>query len=164
MTNLNTYITDRISHYAPGREDGGTATLQRIRRRDYANLEPQAVLIIVSQVITYLHTRHQDLETEANRLQALQPINATAYYRKDHQGQPRYLYLHHPTHNDAPRKRQYVGADPARQAQAMAHIKAYHDLVKVQTEITEVDHRLAAITGQLARALQAATMGLATLW
>lgn len=164
MTDLNTYITNRINYYAPDRTDGGAATLEAIRRRDYANLEPQAVLIIVGQTITYLHTRHTTLQVETARLEQLHPIEATLHYRKDRHGQPRYLYLLHPTHNDGSRRRQYIGADPAKQAQAMARIEAYEDLLQVQAEIREVSHRLAAITGHLARALTAATHSLGPQW
>lgn len=164
MTDLNTYITDRISYYAPGRANGGAATLETIRRRDFATLEPQAVLIIVSQVITYLHTRRGALDVQVIRLQALQPVNATTYYRRDRQGAKRYLYLNYPAHNGQPRRREYVGTDPTRQATALARLQAYDDLVQVQTEIREVDNRLAAITGHLARALFTATMGLDRIW
>lgn len=164
MTDLNTYITDRLKYYAPNREDGGAATLRTIHRRDYANLEPQAVLIIVGQVITYLNTRHMSLKVEAERLQQLGPIQASPHYRKDRHGKPRYLYLIHPTHNDGSRRRQYIGADPARQRQALALLDAYDELVEVQAEIREVSNRLAAITGHLARALLAATIGLASEW
>lgn len=164
ITDLDTYLTDRIKYYAPDRKDGGAATLQAIHRRDYASLEPQAVLIIVGQVITYLHTRHMGLRDKATQLQQLQPVNATAYYRKDTKGQPRYLYLNHPIHNDRPRKRQYIGADPARQRQALDRIEAHKDLVQVLAEMGEVGRRLSAITGHLARALIAATIGLTPQW
>lgn len=164
MTDLNTYITERIGYYAPGREDGGAATLQAINRRDYATLEPQTVLIILGQAITYLATRRGILDIQVTRLQALQPINATAYYRKDRNGHPRYLYLNYPSHNNTPRKRQYIGADPARQHQAMTRLQAYDDLVKVQAEIQEVDHRLVAITHHLACSLLAATKGIDRIW
>lgn len=164
MIDLNTYITERIGFYAPGREDGGAATLKAIQRRDFATLEPQAVLIIVGQVITYLHTRHNVLQMEENRLQGLQPVNATTYYRRDHHGAKRYLYLNHPSHNAHPRKRQYIGADPARQTAALARLQAYKDLVVVQEQLREVNHRLDAITGHLARSLLAATKGVDRIW
>ena len=54
MTGLDTYVTNRISHYAPGRSDGGAAT-------------PQA--------ITYLRTRRETL-AEAACLEQLQPVLA----------------------------------------------------------------------------------------
>lgn len=164
MTDLNTYITNRISYYAPGREDGGAAILQAIHRRDYASLKPNAVLLILTQTITYLYTRHTELLKDSAKLEKLQPVNATAYYRRDREGAKRYLYLNHPTHDNGPRIRQYIGADPTRQHQALDRIKAYEDLVKVQTEIREIDHRLAAITGHLARSLLAATKGIDRIW
>jgi len=99
MTNLNTYMLTRISNYAPGRTDGGAATLQAlrrgsgqaIRRRDYNTLDPHATLVIVDQAITYLHTRRQALAEEATRLEQLQPVLATPHWRKCRHGQPRYL-------------------------------------------------------------------------
>lgn len=164
MINLNTYITERIGFFAPGRRDGGTAILEAIHRRDFADLEPQAVLIIVSQVITYLTTRQGTLGIEEIRLQARQPVDASAYYRRDTKGAKRYLYLNHPAYNGRPRRREYVGADPGRQAAALARIDAHQELIKVQAEIREVSHRLTAITGHLARALVTATKGINHIW
>ena len=165
MTNLNTYMTERISHYAPGRMDvGGAAILQTIRRRDYNALDPHATLVIVDQSITYLRSRRETLEAEAARLEGLQPVLATPHWRKDRDGQPRYLYLIHPTQDDGSRQREYIGADPEKQAEALARVEAHDKLVQVRAEIREVDHRLAAITGHLARALHAATNGLDPYW
>jgi hypothetical protein len=67
--------------YAPGRTDGGAATLQALRRgsgqairqRDYSALDPHATLIIVDQAITYLRTRREALAEEATRF--VRPIN-----------------------------------------------------------------------------------------
>jgi hypothetical protein len=159
MTDLNASMNNRISHYAPGRSDGGAATLQAIRRRDYGQLEPHAVLIIVDQAITYLRTRRETMAEEAARLEQLRPVLATPHWRKDRHGQPRYLYLIHPTQDDGSRRREYIGADPDKQAEALARVKAWDELQAVRSEIREVDHRLAAITGHLARALHAAANG-----
>jgi hypothetical protein len=164
MIELNTYITERIGFYAPDRTDGGAAILETIHRRDFANLEPQAVLIIVGQVITYLITRQGTLGIQETRLQARQPVDASAYYRRHNRGAKRYLYLNHRIQDNRPRKREYIGADPGRQAAALDRIDAYEELVKVQAEIREVSNRLAAITGHLSRALLAATMGLDRVW
>ena len=159
MTNLNTYMANRISHYVPGRTDGGAATLQAIRRRDYNALDPHATLVIVDQAITYLRSRRETLEAEATRLEGLQPVLATPHWRKDRHGQPRYLYLIHPPQDDGSRKREYIGADPEAQAAALARVKAWDELQAVKNEMREVGHRLAAITGHLARALLAAANG-----
>jgi hypothetical protein len=164
MTDLNTYMLTRIRHYAPGSSHGGDAILQTIRRRDYNALDPRATLVIVDQAITYLRTRRETLEAEATRLQALDPIEATTYYRPDRDGKPKYLYIHHPARDGRPRRREYVGADPEKQQAALARIQAYKDLQEAKAELREVDHRLAAITGHLARALLAATSGLDPYW
>lgn len=160
MTDLTTYMTTRISHYAPGRTDGGAAILQAIRRRDYNALDPHATLVIVDQAITYLRTRREVLQAEEARLRALDPIEATTYYRLDRDGKPKYLYIHHPARDGRPRRREYVGADPEKQQMALARIQAHKDLQDVKAELREVDHRLAAVTGHLARALHAAANGL----
>jgi len=164
MTDLNDYMTTRISNYAPGRADGGAETLQAIRRRDYNALDPHATLVIVDQAITYLHTRREALAGEATRLEQLRPVLATPHWRKDRHGQPRYLYLIHPTQDDGSRQREYIGADPEAQAAALRRVKAWDELQAVRSEIREVDHRLAAITGHLTRALHAATSGFDPYW
>lgn len=159
MTNLNTYMINRISNYAPGRTDGGAATLQAIRRRDHNALDPHATLVIVDQAITYLRSRRETLVEEATRLEQLQPVLATPHWRKDRHGQPRYLYLIHPTQDDGSRKREYIGADLEAQAEALARVKAWDELQTVESEMREIVHRLAAITGYLARTLHAAANG-----
>jgi hypothetical protein len=164
MTNLNTYMTNRISNYAPGRTDGGAATLQAIGRRDYNALDPHATLVIVDQAITYLRTRREALAREAARLEQLRPVLATPHWRKDRNSQPRYLYLIHPTQDDGSRKREYIGADPDKQAEALARVKAWDELQVVKNEGREIVHRLAAITGHLARALLAAANGFDPYW
>jgi hypothetical protein len=161
MTDLDTYMINRISNYAPGRTDGGAVTLQAIRRRDYNALDPHATLVIVDQATTYLRSRRETLEVEATRLEQLHPVLATPHWRK---GQPRYLYLIHPTQDDGSRQREYIGADPEAQAGALARVKAWDELQAVKNEIREVDHRLAAITGHLARALHAAANGFDSYW
>jgi len=143
MTDLNVYMTNRISHYAPGRTDGGAGTLQAIRRRDYNALDPHATLVIVDQAITYLRTRRETLETEAACLKQLRPVLATPHWRKDRHGQPRYLYLIHPTQDDGSRKRDYVGADPEARATALARVKAWDELQAVKSEKREIAQRFA---------------------
>jgi hypothetical protein len=101
---------------------------------------------------------------EAARLEGLQPVLASPYWRKDRHGQPHYLYLIHPTQGDGSRRREYIGADPEAQAEALARIEAHEKLVQVRTEIHEIDHRPVAITGHLARALRSATNGLVPYW
>jgi len=83
---------------------------------------------------------------------------------EDRGGRPRYLYLIHPTQHDGSRQREYIGADPDKQAEALARVEAYEKLVQVRDAIREIDHRLAAITGHLAHALLAATNGLDSYW
>jgi hypothetical protein len=62
---------------------------------------------------------HKALAEEAARLEQLQPVRATPHWRKDRHGQPRYLYLIHPTQDDGSRQREYIGADPDKQAEAL---------------------------------------------
>ena len=164
MTDLNTYVTNRISNYAPGSSHGGDAILQTIRRRDYNALDPHATLVIVDQAITYLRSRREALETQATRLEGLRPVLATPHWRKDRHGQPRYLYLIHPTQDDGSRKREYIGADPEAQALALRRVKAWDELQATRSEMREIDHRLAAITGHLACALHAAANGFDPYW
>jgi hypothetical protein len=104
--------------------------------------------------------RRETLEAEANCPEGLQSVLAIPHWRKDRHGQPRYLYLIHPTQDDGSRQREYIGADPEAQAEALARVKAWDELQAVKNEMREMDHRLAAITGHLARALHAAANGL----
>jgi len=83
---------------------------------------------------------------------------------EDRNGQPRYLYLIHPTQDDGFRKWEYIGAVPEAQTEALARVKAWDQLQATESELREIDRRLAAITGHLARALLAATDGLDSHW
>jgi hypothetical protein len=80
---------------------------------------------------------------EAARLEGLQPVLASPYWRKDRHGQPHYLYLIHPTQDDGSRKRDYVGADPEARATALARVKAWDELQAVKSEKREIDQRFA---------------------
>jgi len=82
MTDLTTYMATRISNYAPGRTDGGAATLQAIRRRDYNALDPHATLVIVDQAITYLREFALEQQDDAYGLALV--ANALAAYDPDH--------------------------------------------------------------------------------
>ncbi|NVM57944.1 MAG: hypothetical protein HWN51_07490, partial [Desulfobacterales bacterium] len=66
--------------------------------------------------------------------------------------------------DDGSRRREYIGADPEAQTEALARVKARDELQAVKNEMREVNHRLAAITGHLARALLAAAKGFDPYW
>jgi hypothetical protein len=52
-------------------------------------------------------------------------------------------------YEDGSRQREYLGADPKARAAALARVKAWDELQAVKSEMREIDHRLAAITGHL---------------
>jgi len=102
--------------------------------------------------------RLADLQTEATRLQTLNPVNATPHYHKDSHGQARYLYLIHPQVNGE-RKRKYVGSKPERIAAALLRVQAHRDLVEVQRQAADVRSRLELVARYLEAALRAAEGG-----
>lgn len=77
------------------------------------------------------------LATIAN-LGATGITNATPHYRDQ-----KYLYLIHPTASDGTRRREYIGADPARQADALARIARWTDH---QTAIALANRQTARLT------------------
>jgi hypothetical protein len=91
--------------------------------------------------------RRKTLEAEAARLEQLRPVLATPHWRKNRHGQPRYLYLIHPTQDDGSCLREYIGADPEAQAAALARVEAWDELQATKSEMRGIDHRLAAVNG-----------------
>jgi len=65
-------------------------------------------------------------------LKALGLIYASEYWRKDSDGQPKYFYLLYPLKQGEPRRRDYIGCDPARieaARQGLARAKEYDALM-----------------------------------
>ncbi|WP_108610839.1 hypothetical protein [Aminobacter sp. MSH1] len=84
-----------------------------------------------------IETRNKELLVEMDALESQGLIYATEYWRPDVAGNSKYLYLHYPQRGPQ-RNRQYVGADPAKIAEAQAGIaraKAYDKLASEQAGI-----------------------------
>jgi uncharacterized sporulation protein YeaH/YhbH (DUF444 family) len=58
------------------------------------------------------------------QLEAAGVVQASAYWRKDRAGNPTILYLNHSSQNGQ-RRREYVGKDPAKQADALLRIERW---------------------------------------
>jgi len=130
---------------------------------------PNIHLDEISQDLHALHTHLAALHAQIAALETAGVTPATPHWRKDQHGRPRLLYLLHPSHNGQ-RKREYIGADPAKQAQALARVQRYqqrdqlihqanhltarlahlhHDLHDLHTAITELGEQCR--TNELAR-------------
>ncbi len=70
--------------------------------------------------------------TRMAALEALGLIYASEYWRKDSDGRPKYFYLLYPLRQGEPRRRDYIGCDPARieaARQGLVRAKEYDALM-----------------------------------
>lgn len=120
---------------------------------------PYNLIDLTGRALNALYDRRQELLAEVARLETLDPVDAKPHYRKAHpHGDPRYLYLVHPQKNGM-RKREYIGADPEKQAAGLARIEAHKQLVACQRDLNAIETRLAVITRLLLRCLRVAIDG-----
>lgn len=64
------------------------------------------------------------IQDRITQLEQAGVTQASVYWRKDSTGNPTILYLNHPS-QDGQRKREYVGKDPTKQAEALARIERW---------------------------------------
>jgi hypothetical protein len=74
----------------------------------------------VPQAVAAALRAYQSLADQINDLEQAGITNASPFFRDQ-----KYLYLVHPTAADGTRQREYIGADPARQADALARLDRY---------------------------------------
>jgi hypothetical protein len=159
MDSIQKTMTSFIENVRQGQPHSGHDLLAAARYPNMCRADPHALLHLIGQAINHLHTHRKTLQDEERRLLSLNPVQATPHYRRDANGEPKYLYLIHPTQANGQRQREYIGADPAAQAAALARIKAHDDLLQIQCLISTASQHLDAINENLARALLAATRG-----
>jgi len=148
-----------IEDFCQGQPNSGHDILEAARYPQRCNANPQAMLTLIGSAIEHLKGHHNALLVEQDRLRGLNPIQATPHFRKDKDGNPKYLYLIHPTQANGERKREYIGADPDAQAAALARLQAHDDLIQVQGLIETAIEHIRAIKENLARAVLASVRG-----
>lgn len=85
---------------------------------------------------------------ELRRLDADGRIYATPHYRAG-----RYLYLIHPT-KDGERRRDYIGADPAKVADALRQVDNARNYDALEAEMLRIEGALYAATNQIEAAIR----------
>jgi len=154
-----------IENFRQGQPNSGHDLLEAAHYPSRCAANPHAMLTLIGLAVDQLHTHRETLRAEEQRLLGLDPIQATPHYRKDKDGNPKYLYLLHPTQANGERKREYIGADPDAQAAALARLQAHDDLTQVQRLIAVATQHLDAINENLARTILAAARGpIANRW
>lgn len=86
-------------------------------------------------------------------------IRATPYYRKDARGNPRYLFLIHPTAKDGSRRREYVGVDEEKKAQALAAVVRWQERERLKVELANRRSAYRAAIATLCQALRYVEQG-----
>jgi hypothetical protein len=129
-------VLDRAPAGAPGGPlDGSDATIPELA---VALVEAAALL---DQEIAVIAARIEELT-------ALGCVRATPYWRKDAHGRPYSLYLIHSTQANGTRQRQYIGADLAKQAQALVGVTRYQERAQLIAALDARRHaQQAAATG-----------------
>ena len=101
-------------------------------------------------------------EAELKRLDTAGRIYATPHYRKG-----RYLYLLHPTDSTGSRKREYIGANPERVAEALAKVQNARNHDELSEQSRRAQHALNVAAYQMGRIIEelerVAPLDLATL-
>nr|CAC79150.1 hypothetical protein 15.4 kDa [uncultured bacterium] len=88
-----------------------------------------------------------EIETVSQRMAALKKagiIYASEHWRKE-KGEPKYFYLLYPQQPGEPRKREYIGCDPERIAEArqgIARSKEYDELATILAGLTSRVHHV----------------------
>jgi len=91
-----------------------------------------AVASEVKPLIEALASEMAVITTRMAKLEALGLIYASEYWRRDNDGQPKYFYLLYPLKQGEPRRRDYIGCDPARieaARQGLTRAKEYDTLM-----------------------------------
>jgi len=82
-------------------------------------------------------------------LQAAGLIYATEHWRKGSNREPKYFYLLYPQKQGEPRKREYIGCDPARIAEARAGIVRAREFDALSTRLSGLNGRVRTVAGSL---------------
>jgi hypothetical protein len=82
-------------------------------------------------------------------LQAAGLIYATEHWRKDANQEPKYFYLLYPQKQGEPRKREYIGCDAARIAEARAGIGRAKEFDALAARLSSLKSRVKTVAGSL---------------
>jgi hypothetical protein len=85
-------------------------------------------------------------------LQADGLIYATEHWRKDANQEPKYFYLLYPQKQGEPRKREYIGCDAVRIAEARAGIGRAKEFDALAARLSSLKSRVKTVAGSLSDA------------
>lgn len=86
-----------------------------------------------------------DISARMVELQKAGLVYATEHWRKGADGEPKYLYLLYPQKTGEPRKREYVGCDPVRVAEARAAIVRAGEYDELAGRLAALSYRARSI-------------------
>jgi len=92
--------------------------------------------------------RRRDLLAEIAALEEAGITDAHLYWRKEPGKQKRFLYLVHPQKNGQ-RRREYVGSDPGRVAEAKRMVDRYKLRTKRTQELAKINDQLTSLLRRL---------------
>jgi hypothetical protein len=98
----------------------------------------------VAQGLRALETHLVAIQEQVADLEQAGVTEASPYWRKDKEGNPRILYLIHPS-QDGQRKREYVGVDPAKQVDALARVQRWEQRQRLIKQANQLTSRLSQI-------------------
>lgn len=84
-------------------------------------------------------------------------VYATEHWRKGSDGEPKYFYLLYPQKAGEPRRREYVGCDPDKIAEARAGIARAKEYDELQRQLSGLTGRIRQAGGSLNDARRALT-------
>jgi hypothetical protein len=103
--------------------------------------DPYTALDDVAQGLRALEAHLVTIQEQVADLEQAGVTEASPYWRKDKEGNPRILYLIHPSQNGQ-RKREYVGVDPAKQADALARVQRWEQRQRLLEQVNRLAARL----------------------
>lgn len=102
--------------------------------------------------IAELEASIQAIDTHMAELQAAGLIYATEHWRKDGSGKPKFMYLLYPSRAGEKRRRDYIGSDDAKVAQARAGMERAKEFDRLANQQRQLIGRVYSVGDDLKRA------------
>lgn len=110
---------------------------------------------MAGELPTLIEVLEADIVAIVERMAELQAdglIYATEHWRKDANQEPKYFYLLYPQKQGEPRKREYIGCDAARIAEARAGIGRAKEFDILAGRLSSLKSRVKTVAGSLSDA------------
>jgi len=134
--------------------------------KDYQDVVEQFARVL--KTLVELESQADYLEAKLEAMAALPMTNATVHWRKDRNGEPTILELLHATgseyEQETGRRREYIGKDQEKIAEAKAARKRYKEHQELQRQIREIQSEARSIRYQLDRLELTANAEQTTMW